>query len=211
MIDTVISVWNNANLSVRTIEHLSMFIIALPIAIIIGFGIGILIHRREHVAQIVFNFLNIIETIPGIALLFILIPLLGLGFIPTIAACVLYSILPIARNTYAGLISVSREQIEAAHAMGLSSTEILIRIRLPLSLPLMIGGIRIALVFTMAVVTLGGLVAAGGLGAAIMTGISQLNRPLIAVSALWLGVLSIMFDGMASTIEKIFKRRYGMW
>ena len=211
MIDTIISVWNNGNLAERTVEHLSMFIIALLIAILIGIGIGILIHRNENIAQIVFNLLNIIQTIPGIALLFILLPVFGLGFMPTIAACVLYSILPVARNTYSGLVSVSKEQLEVAHAMGLSPTEILLRIRLPLSLPLMIGGIRIALVFTMAVVTLGGLVAAGGLGAAIMTGISQLNRPLIAVSALWVGLLSIAFDGVASSIEKLIKRRYATW
>jgi osmoprotectant transport system permease protein len=139
------------------------------------------------------------------------LPVFGLGFMPTIAACVLYSILPVARNTYTGLVSVSKEQLEVANAMGLSPTEILLRIRLPLSLPLMIGGIRIALVFTMAVVTLGGLIAAGGLGAAIMTGISQLNRPLIAVSALWVGVLSLAFDGIASSIEKFIKRRYTTW
>ena len=211
MIDTIISVWNYGNLATRTVEHLSMFVIALLIAILIGISIGILIHRNENVAQVVFNLLNIIQTIAGIALLFILLPLLGLGFMPTIAACILYSILPIARNTYTGLVSVSKEQIEVAHAMGLTPTEILLRIRLPLSLPLMIGGIRIALVFTMAVVTLGGLVAAGGLGASIMTGISQLNRPLIAVSALWVGLLSLIFDGMASTIEKRFKRRYEIW
>ncbi len=211
MIDTIISVWNNGNLAERTVEHLSMFIIALLIAILIGIGIGILIHRNENIAQIVFNLLNIIQTIPGIALLFILLPVFGLGFMPTVAACVLYSILPVARNTYTGLVSVSKEQLEVAHAMGLSPTEILLRIRLPLSLPLMIGGIRIALVFTMAVVTLGGLVAAGGLGAAIMTGISQLNRPLIAVSALWVGLLSIAFDGIASSIEKLIKRRYATW
>ena len=211
MIDTIISVWNNGNLAVRTVEHLSMFIIALLIAILIGIAIGIFIHRNENIAQIVFNLLNIIQTIPGIALLFILLPVFGLGFMPTVAACVLYSILPVARNTYTGLVSVNKEQIEVAHAMGLSPTEILLRIRLPLSLPLMIGGIRIALVFTMAVVTLGGLVAAGGLGAAIMTGISQLNRPLIAVSALWVGLLSIAFDGIASAIEKFIKRRYATW
>ena len=211
MIDTIISVWDYGNLAERTVEHLSMFIIALLIAILIGITIGILIHRNENIAQIVFNLLNIIQTIPGIALLFILLPIFGLGFMPTIAACVLYSILPVARNTYTGLVSVSKEQLEIANAMGLSPIEILLRIRLPLSLPLMIGGIRIALVFTMAVVTLGGLVAAGGLGAAIMTGISQLNRPLIAVSALWVGLLSLAFDGIASTIEKFIKRRYATW
>lgn len=211
MIDLILSVWNNGDLTIRTYEHLIMFIIALTIAIIIGIGLGILIHRRENIANLVFNLLNVIETIPGIALLFILIPLLGIGLIPTIAACILYSILPIARNTYAGLVSVSKEHIEVAQAMGLSPGEILLRIRIPLSLPLMIGGIRIALVFTMAVVTLGGLVAAGGLGAAIMTGISQLNRPLIAISALWVGFLSIILDGVASTIEKIFKQRYESW
>ncbi len=211
MFEAIITVWNNGDLTFRTIEHLTMFIIALLIASLFGILLGILIYQRTRLADITLNILNIIETIPGIALLFILIPLFGLGFIPTIMACVLYSLLPVARNTYTGLTSVNKEYIEVAHAMGLSPHEILQKVRIPLSLPLIIGGIRIALVFTMGVVTLGGLVAAGGLGAAIMTGISQLNKPLIAISALWVGVLSLVFDGIAASIEKTLKRRYGSW
>ncbi|MBU0496575.1 MAG: ABC transporter permease [Candidatus Thermoplasmatota archaeon] len=211
MIDAIFSIWNNGDLTFRTIEHLTMFTIALLFASVLGVVLGIMIHQRARLADITLNLLNIIETIPGIALLFILIPLFGLGYIPTIVACILYSLLPIARNTYTGLTSVNKEYIEVAHAMGLSTHEILRRVRIPLALPLILGGIRIALVFTMGVVTLGGLVAAGGLGAAIMTGISQLNKPLIAISALWVGLLSLVFDGIASAIEKTLKRRYGSW
>lgn len=211
MWETIVQTWTSNDLAVRTIEHLTMFSIALILAILGGMGIGLLIFRYKRVAQIVLTILNLVELIPTLALLILLLPVFGLGAQPTIAACVLYSLLPIARNTYTGLISVNKEFVEVAQGLGLSPLEILVRIRLPFSLPLVVGGIRIAIVFTMGVVTLGGLIAAGGLGAAIQLGINRFNVDTILVAGLWVGVLAVLFDGIASGAEKLLQRRYSTW
>lgn len=208
MIDTFLRVWNTQDLTTKTIEHLSMFGWALGISIFAGIGIGVFIYKRSKAANIVFNILNIVELIPTLALLILFLPLLGLGAPPTIAACVLYSILPIARNTYTGLTSINKEYIEVAKGLGLSSKEILIKVRLPFSLPLVISGVRIAIVFTMGVITLGGLIAAGGLGETIQTGLQFIKMDIIIVSSIWVGALAVLFDGIAGFFEKKLKRRY---
>jgi osmoprotectant transport system permease protein len=208
MINTIINIWFEKNLSIKTIEHLSMFGIALILAIIIGVIIGLYIFRYPKLANVFFNILNVVETIPTIALLIILIPVFGIGSSPTIAACVLYSILPIARNTYTGISSVDKKYIEIADGVGLTKKEILFKVRIPLSLPLIIGGIRIAIVFTMGVVTLGGLIAAGGIGESIQSSIATLDIDAIIVAALWVGFLAVLFDGIAGYIEKILQRRF---
>jgi osmoprotectant transport system permease protein len=208
MIDIVLQVWEKQDLSLKTIEHLSMFGWALSLSIILGIGIGILIYKKKGIANVVFNILNVIELIPTLALLILFLPIFGLGASPTIAACILYSILPIARNTYTGLTNINKEYIEVAKGLGLTSKEILLKVRLPFSLPLIIGGIRIAIVFTMGVLTLGGLIAAGGIGEAIQTGLQFINMDIIIVSSIWVGFLAVLFDGIAGLIEKKLKRRF---
>lgn len=204
-------IWKSQLLTVRTVEHLSMFSIALFAATVIGISIGIFIFFHPKIAGPFLNVLNIVETIPDIALLVFLIPLVGIGPEPTIVASVLYSILPIARNTYTGLKGVSREYIDIARAIGLSKAEILYRVRLPMALPLIAGGFRIALVFTMGVVTLGGLIAAGGLGAVLQNGIQLFDVNTILVAGLWTGILAVILDGFAGMIEGWLKGRYGAW
>jgi osmoprotectant transport system permease protein len=206
--DAIAGVWEGQNLGQRTFEHLYLFGISLAAATIIGVIIGILIYRYRRTADATLNGLNVIETIPDLALLFLLIPLVGIGEAPTILASVLYSILPIARNTYTGLANVGREYIEVAKAMGMTEREVLFKVRLPMALPLMVGGIRIALVFCMGLVTLGGLIAAGGLGAPIQTGMGLYDMDIILVTGLWVGFLAIAFDGVAALIERKLRRRY---
>ena len=208
MINTIIDIWFEKNLTLKTFEHLYMFGIALILAIIIGVILGFYIFKYPKLANIFFNILNVVETIPTIALLIILIPIFGIGSSPTIAACVIYSILPIARNTYTGISSVDKKYIDIADGVGLTKREILFKVRIPLALPLIIGGIRIAIVFTMGVVTLGGLIAAGGIGESIQSSIATLDIDAIIVAALWVGFLAVIFDGIAGYIEKIFQRRF---
>jgi len=207
MIESIISVWESQQLSIRTIQHLSMFSTALILSIIFGISLGIIVFYHKKTASILFNLLNIIETIPTIALLIVLLPLFGLGSAPTITACILYSLLPIARNTHTGLSSVDKKYIDIAKGLGLSKTDELRKIRIPLAFPLMIGGIRIAVVFTMGIITLGGLIAAGGLGAAIQSGLSLYKFDVILVAGLWVGLLSVIFDAVAGGIEMYLKRR----
>ena len=207
----IMEVWDTHLLTLRTFEHLYMFSIALSIATIIGISLGIFIYSRPGLASPVLNILNIVETIPDIALLVLLLPFFGLGAGPTIAASILYSILPIARNTYTGLKDVDHEYIYIAEGIGLSSKEILYRVRIPMSLPLIAGGVRIALVFTMGVVTLGGLIAAGGLGTALQTGIYLYEVDTILVAGIWTGILAVILDGFAGIAEKKIQARFGSW
>jgi osmoprotectant transport system permease protein len=205
----IAQVWKTQQLTIKTIEHLSMVFIALLFIIIIGVTIGVFLYNKKNLSDIVLNLLNIIETIPELVLLVILMPFFGIGYKPTMIASILYSILPVARNTYVGLIQVDRQYLESARAMGLAEKEILWNIRIPLALPMIAAGIRIAIVFTMGVVTLGGLIAAGGLGGPIQTGIHLYDRDIILVTGLWIGILAVMFDSIGSLIEKVLNRKYG--
>lgn len=202
-------VWTSQLLTLRTLEHLYMLFVALFFSILLGVLIGVLTYKNRKLAASVLNSLNVVETIPDVALLVLLLPIFGIGVGPTIVASILYSILPIARNTYTGLSNVPREYIEIADALGLTQREVLFKVRFPLSLPLIAGGIRIAVVFTMGVVTLGGLIAAGGLGAALQNGIQLYDMGTILITGAWVGLIAVILDGTAGMIENIFKARYG--
>jgi osmoprotectant transport system permease protein len=202
-------VWKTQQLGIKTIEHLSMVFIALLIIIAMGVAIGVFLYNKKNLSDIVLNILNVIETIPELVLLVILMPFFGIGFKPTLIASILYSILPVARNTYVGLTQVDEQYLESARAMGLAEREILIHIRIPLALPMIAAGIRIAIVFTMGVVTLGGLIAAGGLGGPIQTGIHLYDKDIIIVTGIWIGILAVLVDSIGSWIERMLNRRYG--
>jgi osmoprotectant transport system permease protein len=182
-----------------------MFGIALLSAIFIGVLLGVILYKKPRLADMVFNSLNVVETVPTLALLVLLIPILGLGAEPTIFASILYAILPVARNTYTGLANTNKDYLDVAKAMGLTSREVLLKIRAPLALPLIFGGIRIALVFTMGVVTLGGLIAAGGLGAPLQTGIHLYDKNIIVVAGLWVGILAVILDAVGGILERGFQ------
>lgn len=205
----IAQVWKTQQLTIKTIEHLSMVFIALLFIIAIGATIGVFLYNKKNLSDIVLNILNVIETIPELVLLVILMPFFGIGFKPTLIASILYSILPVARNTYVGLTQVDRQYLESALAMGLAEREILWNIRIPLALPMIAAGIRIAIVFTMGVVTLGGLIAAGGLGGPIQTGIHLYDKDIILVTGLWIGILAVLVDSIGSLLEKFLNRRYG--
>jgi osmoprotectant transport system permease protein len=209
--EEVTAVWNQFNLTQRTIEHLWMFSISLVISVILGVTLGILLYRHRNYAEPALNGLNALETFPDMALLVLLIPIAGIGEVPTIIACILYSLLPVTRNTYTGLITVRPEILEAGTAIGLTEGEIVRNIRIPISLPMIAGGIRIAIVFTMGIVTLGGIIGAGGLGAPLQTGIVLLLPDVIIVTGLWVGILAVIFDGCAGLAEKRLTVRYGEW
>lgn len=205
----IINFINFQDLIQRTAEQIYMFSIAILLSIFLGLIIGIVLHRAQKISNIVFNILNIIETLPTIALLVLLLPFLGLGMKPTIFVSVLYAILPIARNCYVGLNNVEQNYIEIARSIGLNEFEILTKIEIPLALPTIVSGIRISIVFTMGVVTLGGLVAAGGLGASIQTGVQLYDKTLIYVSAVWVGILALVFDALAYLVERFLQKRFG--
>lgn len=191
----------------QTLQHIGLTFISLCIAVLIGLPLGILIVRKKQLSGIVLGIAGVLQTIPSIALLGFMIPLLGIGPKPAIVALLLYALLPIIRNTYTGILGVDASVKEAAVAMGMSKWQILFKVELPLAMPVIFAGIRTATVINVGVATLASLIAAGGLGEFIFGGISLNNANMILAGAIPSALLAVVFDLLLSMIQKIsFKK-----
>ncbi len=197
----------------QTIEHIGLTFISLLIAVIIGLPLGIIITKRKKAAGIVLNVAGVLQTIPSIALLGFMIPLLGIGPLPAITALFLYALLPIIRNTYTGIKEVDATVLEAATAMGFSRWQVLTKVELPLAFPVILAGIRTATVINVGVATLAAYIAAGGLGEFIFGGISLNNTNMILAGAIPAALLAIIFDFLLSRVQKLRlkKLRIAIW
>lgn len=191
----------------QTLQHVSLTFIALLIAVLIGLPLGIFISGRKKFAQIILGIAGILQTIPSIALLGAMIPLLGIGAKPAIVALFLYALLPIIRNTYTGINGVNPELKEAALGMGMSPVQLLFKVELPLAMPVILAGIRTATVINIGVATLAAYIAAGGLGEFIFGGIALNNTNMILAGAIQAALLAVLFDFLLSRVQKLrFKR-----
>ncbi|WP_239310955.1 MULTISPECIES: ABC transporter permease [unclassified Frankia] len=162
-------------LVVLFLEHTEVVLIAVAIATAVGIGIGAAVEGHPQASQIALGIASTMLTIPSLALFGLLIPLLGLGFAPTISALVLYAIFPILRNTITGLESVPSAVEDAARGMGLGRLDRLRRIRLPLAWPVVLTGIRLATIMTVAIAAIAAAVAGPGLGELIFTGLARIG------------------------------------
>ena len=194
-------------LAVQTLQHIGLTFISLFIAVLIGLPLGIFIARKKKLSGSVLGIAGILQTIPSIALLGFMIPLLGIGAKPAIVALLLYALLPIIRNTYTGITGVDAAVKEAAVAMGMSKWQILFKVELPLAMPVILAGIRTATVINVGVATLASYIAAGGLGEFIFGGISLNNTNMILAGAIPAALLAIIFDFLLSRVQKLnFKK-----
>ncbi len=187
----------------QTLQHLGLTFLSLLLATAVGVPLGIFIARRRRYSGPVLGAAGVLQTIPSIALLGFMIPLLGIGATPAVVALLLYALLPIIRNTYTGITGVDRYVIEAARAMGMTPLQILAHVELPLSMPVLLAGIRTATVICVGVATLGSLVAAGGLGEFIFGGISLNNTNMILAGALPAALLAIALDILLWYIQRM--------
>ncbi len=194
----------------QTLAHIGLTFISLLIAVAIGVPLGILIAKRNKLAGTVLGFAGILQTIPSIALLGFMIPLLGIGAKPAIAALFLYALLPIIRNTYTGIIGVEPSIREAAKGMGMSSSQVLFKVELPLAMPVLLAGIRTATVINVGVATLAAYIAAGGLGEFIFGGISLNNTNMILAGAIPAALLAIIFDFLLSRVQHLTVKKMGV-
>ena len=192
----------SAKLVDQTITHIGLTSVSLLIAVVIGMPLGILIARKRKLSGTVLGFAGVLQTIPSIALLGFMIPLLGIGTLPAIAALFLYALLPIVRNTYTGIKEVDASVVDAAKGMGMSINQILIKVQLPLALPVILAGIRTATVINVGVATLAAYIAAGGLGEFIFGGIALNNTNMILAGAIPAALLAIIFDFLLSLLQK---------
>lgn len=192
---------NKAEILDQTAEHLGLTFASLAIAVAIGVPLAIACTRNRNVAGPILGAVGVIQTIPSIALLGFMIPLLGIGAIPAIVALFLYALLPIVRNTYAGIDEVEPSVVEAARGMGMTDRQILTKVELPLAMPVIFAGIRTATVINVGVATLCALIGAGGLGEFIFRGIALNNSIMILAGALPAALLAIFFDNVLGFFE----------
>ena len=191
----------------RTLEHLTLVIISLSAAIIVALPLGILAARRPVLGQAVLAATGIVQTIPSLALLVFMIPLLGIGGRPAIVALFLYSLLPIVRNTYAGLNDIPPSLRESAEALGLTPFARLRLIELPMAARSILAGIKTAAVINVGTATLGALIGAGGYGQPILTGIRRDDIGMILEGAIPAAILALAVQGAFELAERFLVAR----
>jgi osmoprotectant transport system permease protein len=191
----------------RTREHLLLVAISLAAAILVAVPLGVLAERRRRLGQVVLAAAGLVQTIPSLALLVLLIPLLGIGAGPALAALFLYSLLPIVRATHAGLASIPPELRESAAALGLPPLERLRRVELPMASRAILSGVKTAAVIDVGTATLGALIGAGGYGQPILTGIRLDDFGLILEGAVPAALLALAVQGLFDLSERLLVPR----
>ncbi|HEY1925303.1 MAG TPA: ABC transporter permease [Candidatus Acidoferrum sp.] len=201
-------VTHRADILQATATHLSLVALSMIIAIAIAIPLGMFIVQRPALRSIALGVASIFQTIPSLALFGFLIPIPFIGGIGTrtaIVALVLYAILPILRNTYVGLTGIDPAILQAAEAMGMTSNQILWRVRLPLALSVILAGIRTATVITIGVATIAAAIGAGGLGTFIFRGVAMVSDAVILAGAIPAALLAIIADTLLALLERHLK------
>ncbi|KYD06610.1 osmoprotectant update ABC transporter permease/substrate-binding subunit OpuFB [Bacillus atrophaeus] len=189
------------------LEHIQISFIALFFAVIISIPLGIYLTRKPNISEGIIGVTAVLQTIPSLALLGLLIPIVGIGKVPAIIALIVYALLPILRNTYTGIKEIDPSLIEAARAMGMNNRKRFLKVELPLAMPVIMAGIRTAMVLIVGTATLAALIGAGGLGDLILLGIDRNNTALIVLGAIPAAILAILFDVLLRRLEKMsFKK-----
>ncbi len=191
-----------ARLWKRTREHLFLVALSLGAAILFAIPLGVISFRRWRLGAFILGATGLVQTIPSLALLVFMIPLLGIGEGPAIVALFLYSLLPIARGTHSGLTGIAPELIESAHALGLPPGAVLRRVELPLASRSILAGIKTAAVICVGTATLGALIGAGGYGQTILTGIRLADTSLILEGAIPAAVLALVVEALFNLLER---------
>ena len=196
-------VWaERATLWTRALRHVELVVGALLAAILVGLPIGLALERSRGLAEPVIRALGVIQTVPSIALLAFMIPLLGVGVAPALAALWLYALFPIVRGTFSGVRDADPDAVEAAEALGMTPRQRLLQVRLPLAAPVIMGGIRTAAVITVGTATLAAFIGAGGLGEPIVAGLALADSRMVLSGALPAAALALLVDGMLALAER---------
>lgn len=198
---------NYMEVTISLIRHVQLVVIAVGIGIIISIPLGIFLTRYKKLAAPVLAAAGAIQTIPGMVMLGIALIVFGIGMFPALVVLTLYAILPILRNTYAGIIGVNQGFIEAARGIGMTNMQILFHVELPLSMPSIVSGIRISSVYIVSWATLAGLIGAGGLGDLIWTGLSTYKTNYILAGAIPSAILAFIISGLMGLLQRIITPR----
>ncbi|MBU3142580.1 ABC transporter permease subunit [Clostridium sp. CF012] len=184
-------------------QHIQLTIFSILMSVIIAIPLAILIVRFRKFAAPVIGFTNIVQSIPSLALLGFLIPVVGIGSKPAIIMVVMYSLLPIVKNTYTGLTNISPALIEASDGMGLTQTQVLLKVRFPLAMPIIMSGVRVSSVTAVGLMTIAAFIGAGGLGYLVFSGVSTVNNNMILAGAIPACLLAVILDFILGKVENI--------
>ena len=190
----------------RFLEHVELTFIAVGIGVAISLPLAILAHRRRGFYGPLTWITGLLYTIPSLALFALLVGPLGLGTAPAVAALALYSVLPVLRNTVVGLQEVPADAVEAARGMGMTEAQALWRVRLPLALPVVVGGVRVAAVTAVGVATVAALIAAGGLGDSVFAGLRADDSTEVLAATALIAALALTVDGTLALVERRLRR-----
>ena len=198
---------SRATLLSLTARHLLLVGVSLGAAILIGVPLGLLLERRAKSAEPVIRGVGVIQTLPGIALLAFMIPVLGIGLTPALVALALYSLYPIVRNTLTGVRDADPSAVDAARALGMTDIQILREVRLPLAAPVIMAGIRTAAVIDVGTATLAAFIGAGGLGEPIVSGLALSDSRMILSGAIPAALLALAVDATLAGVERLVRPR----
>lgn len=188
-----------------TLEHLVLVLVAMSAAAAIAIPLGVLLTRRAPLRRWVLGFANVMQTVPSLALFGFLIPiplLGGIGKRTAIVALVLYALLPVLRNTFAGILSVDPAVRESAIAMGMTGRQLLWRVEMPLAIRTILAGVRVATVTTIGTATIAAAIGAGGLGVFIFRGLASVNTTQILAGAVPAALMALAADGGLGWLER---------
>ena len=191
----------------KTIEHFYISIISLLIAIVVAVPLGILLSKTKRTANVVLTIAGVLQTVPTLAILALMIPIFGVGKTPAIVALFIYVLLPILNNTVLGVQNIDKNIIEAGTSMGMTKLQLMKDVELPLALPLIISGIRLASVYVISWATLASYIGAGGLGnLAYLTGFTRNQNDVILVSTVFILIIVFIIqfigDWLTNKIDK---------
>lgn len=190
------------------LEHMMLAASAILLAGFMGLALGILINQYQKSAQLVLSLVNMLYTIPDIAMFGFLIPLTGIGEKTAVTALTVYALLPMIRNTYTGLCQVDADILEAAAGMGSTKWQILLRIQLPMAFSVILAGVRNMVVMVISIAGIASFIGAGGLGSAIYRGIATNNSALMIAGSILIALMAIAADIVFGLLEKHVKKRW---
>lgn len=193
---------NGGELLTKMWEHLYISLIAVVLGIIVAVPLGVILTRMKRGAGVVIGVVNIFQTLPSLAILAFFIPILGVGKIPAIVALFFYSVLPILRNTYAGVQGVNKNLLESGKGIGMTTWEQIRLVELPLAVPIIMAGVRTSTIYLIGWTTLAAFIGGGGLGDYILIGLQLYQPEYIIAGAIPVTILAVIIDFSLMKLEK---------
>jgi osmoprotectant transport system permease protein len=184
-------------------QHVELVLISVVFGCVVAIPLGVWLTRHTRLAEIVITITGLIQTVPSLALLALALPLLGIGLVPSITALALYALLPILRNTYVGVRGVPAGTVDCAKAMGMSSLQALLRVELPMAIPVIVAGVRLSTIYLISWAVLAALIGGGGLGVLILEGLSTYDFGLVLAGAVPAALLAILAGLLLGWLQRL--------